>query len=45
MIHTCKAHGRRVCIRCIVFTAGFPFEHFVWERLPVFRSITHALGL
>jgi len=26
-------------------TIGFPIEHFIWEKLPVFRDITHFLGL
>lgn len=45
MIHSCKEHGRKWCFRCIAFTIGFPVEHVIWEKFPVFSSITHALGL
>jgi len=41
----CKEHGKRWCWSCFAFTAGFPIEHFIWEKLPVFRSITAYLGL
>jgi len=29
----------------IGMTIGFPIEHFIWEKLPGFRAITHWLGL
>jgi hypothetical protein len=29
----------------MLFTASFPAEHFLWEKVPGFMSITHALGL
>jgi hypothetical protein len=41
----CKHQGRRLCIWCIVTTASFPIEHFVWEKLPLFRQATVILGL
>ena len=36
---------RRTCMWCLLQTVGFPFEHFIWERLPGFALVTHALGL
>lgn len=44
MIHRCKEHGSRWCLRCFVFTAAFPVEHFLWERTPL-RHILPVLGL
>lgn len=41
----CRAHSRRLCLRCIAFTAGFPIEHLLWEKAPGFVLLTHALGL
>lgn len=41
----CSQHGRRVCLRCIFFTLGFPVEHTLWEYAPGFRLVTHFLGL
>ena len=41
----CKTHAQRVCWRCVLFTAGFPVEHLLWEKVPIFAAITHALGL
>ena len=41
----CNVHAKRLCWRCIAFTLGFPIEHLLWERVPFFASITHALGL
>lgn len=26
-------------------TMGFPFEHFLWEKVPPFSWITHWIGL
>lgn len=43
--HSCKKHGNRVCLWCIANTVGFPIEHFVWEKAPVFSSVTKLLGL
>lgn len=45
MLGRCKCHGRRACIFCFVQTITFPLEHVVWEKLPGFATITHALGL
>jgi hypothetical protein len=45
MIHRCKTHGRKFCVRCVVFTLGFPVEHVLWEKFPVLSSVTHLLGL
>lgn len=41
----CKAHGKRVCVSCVLFTCSFPVEHVIWERVPVFMSITKLLGV
>jgi hypothetical protein len=41
----CHNHGRRFCLWCIGATLAFPIEHFIWERLPVFRAVSHAMGL
>ena len=41
----CKTHGRSWCYRCALITLGFPIEHYIWERVPVFRHITALLGL
>jgi len=40
----CKAHGRRWCWSCVIFTVSFPVEHFLWEHTPL-RVITVALGI
>lgn len=36
---------RKVCLRCALFTIGFPVEHLMWEKLPVLRQLTVLLGL
>ncbi len=41
----CATHGRRVCWWCMLQTLAFPVEHLAWEKLPVLRLVTHALGL
>lgn len=41
----CHAHGRRLCKWCIVTTLSFPVEHAIWEKLPLFRTVTAILGL
>lgn len=39
-------HKHRVfCIRCILFTVGFPVEHFIWERTPYLNLIPALLGI
>ena len=39
-------HGRRrLCLRCLAFTVGFPVEHMLWEKAPGFVLLTHTLGL
>jgi hypothetical protein len=45
MKHQHTGRCRTLCIRCLLFTAGFPVEHYIWERAPLFRTVTHALGL
>jgi hypothetical protein len=45
MIHSCKTHGRKWCVRCVGITLGFPIEHLLWERVPVFSTLAHLLGL
>lgn len=46
VFHRCEKHGKAVCWFCIGNTVGFPLEHIIWERLPVFSWITyHVLGL
>lgn len=37
-------HARRICWRCLLFTAGFPIEHLLWERTPLV-FLTHLLGV
>lgn len=44
MIHSCKTHSRRWCVRCLLITIGFPVEHFIWERTPLI-VVAHLLGL
>lgn len=34
-----------MCWRCWWFTISFPIEHFLWEKAPVLRGLTRALGL
>jgi hypothetical protein len=29
----------------IIGTLQFPLEHWVWEKAPLFRNVTQALGL
>ena len=41
----CHTHAKRLCWRCFLLTAGFPVEHLLWEKVPGFTIITHALGL
>ena len=41
-VHT---HSRKFCLRCMLFTLSFPVEHFIWEKLPVFRTISLMIGL
>ncbi len=45
----CAEHGKRLCRKCwkqaLGITLGFPVEHLLWERVPVFRAVTHFLGL
>lgn len=36
---------RGFCLRCIVFTLGFPVEHLIWEKMPVFRTVSQMIGL
>jgi hypothetical protein len=45
MLHKCKLHGKKWCWRCVGITLGFPVEHLLWEKVPVFSAITQALGL
>lgn len=45
MKHSCKKHGRHWCWKCLLFTASFPVEHALWEKAPIFRTITAWLGL
>jgi hypothetical protein len=40
----CTKHGK-ICFRCVLFTLGFPVEHVIWEKAPVFSLVTKALGL
>jgi hypothetical protein len=44
-MNLCAKHGRRVCVWCVVTTLSFPVEHAVWEKMPLFRTVTVALGL
>lgn len=32
-IRTCARHGRRACTVCLIQTAIFPIEHFLWVRV------------
>ena len=41
----CSKHGRRLCMACLYQTPWFLFEHTLWEKIPPFIWITHALGL
>lgn len=41
----CRKHTRRLCWRCLMFTAGFPIEHLLWEKVPGFVFLTHLLGV
>lgn len=41
----CTHASKRFCGRCMLVTIGFPIEHFVWEKLPMFRNVTALLGL
>ena len=36
---------RTFCVRCTLITIGFPIEHFIWEKLPMFRTLAGFLGL
>ena len=44
-MHKHSGKCRRFCAWCFVQSLAFPIEHFVWEKLPGFVFITHALGL
>jgi hypothetical protein len=44
-VKQCKTHSRRFCWFCIGTTLGFPIEHLIWERAPLFATLSHALGL
>lgn len=44
-LHSCKAHGKTFCFRCLLVTIGFPIEHFIWEKAPILRNVTVMLGL
>jgi hypothetical protein len=37
----CKA----ICVWCVLNTVGFPVEHMVWDRAPLFRLIPPLLGI
>jgi hypothetical protein len=45
IIHKCKCHARRFCWSCIGFTVGFPLEHIIWEKAPLFRLVPPLLGI
>jgi hypothetical protein len=45
MFKRCKTHSRTLCTRCVWITLSFPIEHLIWERAPMFASVTHILGL
>jgi len=44
-LHSCKEHSKKWCFRCLIITAGFPLEHFLWEKAPILKSVTKFLGL
>lgn len=29
----CTKHGRKACVLCLIQTAIFPVEHFLWARI------------
>lgn len=41
----CQEHGKRLCWFGFGTTFGFPLEHLLWEKAPVFSTVTHLLGL
>lgn len=45
LAHKCTCHGRSFCWWCIIQTAAFPLEHYMWEKAPGLRLITAKLGL
>jgi hypothetical protein len=46
MIHKCR-HGSvaLLCTWCMKQSLIFPVEHLLWERAPLFRTLTHLIGL
>lgn len=45
MLCKCKAHGKRICSTCFWTMVFWPVEHFLWEKAPVLRSISHLMGI
>lgn len=45
MLRKCKTHGHKICLWCALQSVAFPIEHFIWEKLPLFRNVTALLGL
>ncbi len=45
MICKCRKHSRVFCWWCASQSLTFPLEHLLWERAPLFSSITRLLGL
>jgi hypothetical protein len=41
----CEVHTKRLCLRCVLFTLGFPVEHFMWERIPPLAWIAGVIGI
>lgn len=41
----CAVHGKRFCVRCVWFSAGFLIEHAMWEKIPLMRMIPPLLGI
>lgn len=44
--HRCREiNWRTLGLSMVLWTAGFPLEHLLWERAPLFSDLTHWLGL
>lgn len=43
--HKCRLGWKGWFIGITVWTIGFPLEHFLWERVPLFSDLTKWMGI
>lgn len=43
--HRCRVSGKEWAIGLFFWTASFPFEHLLWDKVPPFSYLTKWMGI